>query len=48
MLSFFKKKPKGPATVRVQPLGVEVEVPQGQSMLQAVLEAGYDFPHSCK
>ncbi|TBR12002.1 MAG: 2Fe-2S iron-sulfur cluster binding domain-containing protein, partial [Rugosibacter sp.] len=48
MLSFFKRKPKGPATVRVQPLGVEVEVPQGQSMLQAVLEAGYDFPHSCK
>jgi len=48
MLSFFKRKPKGPATVCVQPLGVEVEVPQGQSILQAVLEAGYDFPHSCK
>ncbi len=48
MLSFFKRKPKGPATVRLEPLGVEVEVPQGQSMLQAVLEAGIDFPHSCK
>ena len=48
MFGFFKKKPKGPATVRVEPMGIEVEVPAGQSMLQAVLEAGYDFPHSCK
>jgi NAD(P)H-flavin reductase/ferredoxin len=44
----FKKKPKGPAFVRVEPLGVDVEVPPNQSLLQAVLEAGYDFPHSCK
>lgn len=48
MFGLFKKKPKGPATVRVEPLGIEIEVPAGQSMLQAVLEAGYDFPHSCK
>ena len=48
MFGLFKKKPKGPASVRVAPLGIEVEVPSNQSLLQAVLEAGYDFPHSCK
>lgn len=46
--SLFKRAPKPPAMVRIEPTGVEVEVPPGQSMLQAVLDTGVVFPHSCK
>lgn len=48
MLGWFKRGAKEPGIVRIEPLGVEVPVPGNQSVLQAVLEAGVDFPHSCK
>lgn len=48
MLGWFKRGAKEPGVVRIEPLGVEVQVPGNQSVLQAVLEAGVDFPHSCK
>lgn len=46
--NLFKRGPRLPASIRIEPTGVEVEVPAGQSMLQAVLDAGVVFPHSCK
>ncbi len=48
MFGLFKRKPKDPGTVRIEPLGIELPVPGNQSVLQAALEAGVDFPHSCK
>ena len=48
MFGFLKRGSKQPGVVRIEPLGVEVQVPPSQSVLQAVLEAGVDFPHSCK
>lgn len=48
MFGLFKRGSKEPGTARIEPLGVEVTVPANQSVLQAALEAGVDFPHSCK
>jgi NAD(P)H-flavin reductase/ferredoxin len=48
MFGLFKRQPKEPGIVRIEPLGVELPVPGNQSVLQAALEAGIDFPHSCK
>ncbi len=48
MFGLFKRQPKEPGTVRIEPLGIELPVPSNQSVLQAALEAGVDFPHSCK
>lgn len=48
MFGLFKRQPKEPGIVRIEPLGVELPVPGNQSVLQAALEAGVDFPHSCK
>jgi NAD(P)H-flavin reductase len=48
MFGLFKRRSKEPATARIEPLGVDVTVSSGQSVLQAALEAGVDFPHSCK
>jgi len=48
MFGIFKRQPKEPGTVRIEPLGIELQVPGNQSVLQAALEAGVDFPHSCK
>jgi NAD(P)H-flavin reductase len=48
MFGLFKRQPREPGTVRIEPLGIDVAVPGNQSVLQAALEAGVDFPHSCK
>lgn len=48
MFGLFKRQPKEPGIVRIEPLGIELPVPGNQSVLQAALEAGVDFPHSCK
>lgn len=48
MFGLFKRQPKEPGTVRIEPLGIELPVQGSQSVLQAALEAGVDFPHSCK
>ena len=48
MFGLFKRGSKEPGTARIEPLGIDVTVPASQSVLQAALEAGVDFPHSCK
>jgi p-cymene methyl-monooxygenase electron transfer component len=48
VFGFLKRGSKEPGVVRIEPLGIEVAVPGNQSVLQAALEAGVDFPHSCK
>lgn len=48
MFGLFKRGPKEPGVVRIEPLGIDVAVSSSQSVLQAALEAGVDFPHSCK
>lgn len=48
MFGLFKRAPKAPGVACIEPLGVEVQVPASHSVLQAALEAGVDFPHSCK
>ncbi len=48
MFGLFKRGSKEPGRLRIEPLGVEIEVLASQSVLQAALEAGGDFPHSCK
>jgi ferredoxin len=48
MFGLFKRQPREPGIVRIEPLGIELPVPGNQSVLQAALEAGVDFPHSCK
>jgi ferredoxin len=35
------------APVTVLPLGVEIEVPEGQSVMMAAYAAGYDWPTEC-
>lgn len=39
---------KEPGSVVIEPLNTELPVPKSQSILQAALDAGIDFPHSCK
>ncbi|MEC9340427.1 MAG: 2Fe-2S iron-sulfur cluster binding domain-containing protein [Pseudomonadota bacterium] len=41
-------KAREPGTVTVEPLGREVAVAKSQSILQAALDQGIEFPHSCK
>lgn len=48
MFNLFRRKNLGPGQVRIEPLGKEFAVPREQSILEAALEAGIAFPHSCK
>jgi len=44
----FGNKAKGPAVAVIKPYDKTVEVQKNESLLQAALSAGIDFPHSCK
>ncbi len=44
---FFSKKPTNHRAV-LEPSGIVVEVPAGSTLLQAALDAGVDYPHSCR
>ena len=48
MFGFLKGGSKEPGVAYIKPLDLEIQVPKSQSVLQAALEAGVDFPHSCK
>jgi len=48
VFGLFGNKAKGPATATIKPYGKQVEVQKNESLLQAALSAGIDFPHSCK
>ncbi|MBL4622370.1 MAG: 2Fe-2S iron-sulfur cluster binding domain-containing protein [Immundisolibacteraceae bacterium] len=41
-------KHKGPAKAEISPFQQTIEVQKNESLLQAALAAGIDFPHSCK
>lgn len=47
MLSLFKKKEKPTYTAVIQSLGKTVTVKHRQTLLEAALEAGVDYPFSC-
>ena len=38
----------GASTARLEPIGMDVEVPQGETILGAALAAGVAFPHNCR
>lgn len=44
----FRRGPRTPGVASIKPFEVEIPVAANQSVLQAALEAGVDFPHSCK
>lgn len=46
MFSFFSKKPSGPVTAEIN--GVTIEVNPKETVLQAALRQGIDFPYSCR
>ena len=46
-LWFYGTKPVD-STAKIQPSGKEVFVKQNQSVLDAALESGLDWPHDCK
>jgi NAD(P)H-flavin reductase/ferredoxin len=48
VFGLFGKSDKGPATAVIRPFDRTVEVLKNESLLQAALSAGIDFPHSCK
>ncbi|WP_029889233.1 2Fe-2S iron-sulfur cluster-binding protein [Polycyclovorans algicola] len=48
MFSLFKRQEPELGRVRIEPFGKEITVPKEQSILQAALDAGLPFPHSCK
>lgn len=48
MFSLFKRRDVELGRVRIEPFGKEIKVPKEQSILQAALDAGLPFPHSCK
>ncbi len=48
MLRFFKRGETRLGRVRIEPFGKEIEIPGEHSILQAALDAGIPFPHSCK
>jgi alkane 1-monooxygenase len=39
---------EGTSTARLEPLGMDVEVPHGETLLGAALNAGVAFPHNCR
>ena len=45
---FFKRKPKVAQKMRIEPSGVEIEVPHKTPLLTAALDAGIPFPHNCR
>lgn len=47
MLSLFKKKEKPTFTAEIQSMGKTVTVKHRQTLLEAALEAGLDYPFSC-
>lgn len=46
MFSFFSKKPSGPVTAEIN--GQVIEVAAKETVLQAALRQGIDFPYSCR
>jgi len=46
MSSFFSKKPSGPVTADIN--GVTIDVNPNETVLQAALRQGIDFPYSCR
>ncbi len=48
VLGLFGSKSKAPATATIKPFEQTVKIAKGESLLQAALSAGVDFPHSCK
>lgn len=45
MIGFLKKTE---FSVSIQPSGVSLQVPHGETILQAALDAGLTFPHNCR
>ncbi len=45
MIGFSKKTAH---VVEIQPAGLRVAVPPGETILQAALDQGIDFPHNCR
>lgn len=45
MIGFLKTQD---CSVEISPSGVSLRVPAGQTLLQAALDAGVDFPHNCR
>lgn len=49
LAQLFKPKPAKPqSVVRIEPLGVEIFVPQGRTILETALDKGVEFPNSCR
>jgi NAD(P)H-flavin reductase/ferredoxin len=48
LFGLLKREPRPAGTALVKPFGIEVSIDPDQSLLQAALAAGIDFPHSCK
>lgn len=46
MFSFFSKKPAGPVSAQIN--GQTIEVSSKETILQAALRQGIDFPYSCR
>ncbi|MEL0082073.1 MAG: 2Fe-2S iron-sulfur cluster binding domain-containing protein [Gammaproteobacteria bacterium] len=47
-MGLFGKKASGPATASIKPYDRQIEIQKNESLLQAALAAGIEFPHSCK
>lgn len=48
MFKLFSGKPAQPVTAHIAPDNVDVLVAPDQTLLQAALSAGVEFPHNCR
>lgn len=48
VLDLFRKNRNRPLHARIDPLGAEITVAAGRTLLQAALAAGIPFPHNCR
>ena len=48
MMDWLPRKPARRFRVRIEPLGCDIPVEAGETLLQAALTAGIKFPNSCR